>query len=67
MYLIDTNVISEVRKKSRAHPGVVELLMNFEQTGKAVYLSSITIGELQRGVSLCRHRGDLSQADMLGQ
>lgn len=65
MYLIDTNVISEVRKKERAHPGVVKLFDNFQRTGEAVYLSCITIGEIQRGISLCQHRGDRSQALIL--
>ena len=30
-----------------------------------VYLSSVTIGELRRGVALIRHRGDLEQAGRL--
>nr|WP_299244159.1 type II toxin-antitoxin system VapC family toxin [uncultured Halomonas sp.] len=30
-----------------------------------VYLSVITVGELQRGIGLIRHRGDLKQAELL--
>ena len=67
MYLIDTNVISEARKKERANNGVRSLLDNFQRTGQTVYLSSITIGELQRGISLCQHRGDKHQATLLKQ
>jgi predicted nucleic acid-binding protein len=60
-YLIDTNVISELRKQNRADPGVLEF---FEQA-RHLYLSVITIGELRRGVELIRHRGDLQQAKLL--
>lgn len=62
MYLIDTNVISENRKGRRSNAGVRRF---FKTLDEPVYLSSITIGELQRGVTLCRYRGDLTQADML--
>lgn len=60
-YLIDTNVISELRKKERANPGVVQ----FIQETTPHYLSVITIGELRRGVELIRYRGDLVQASLL--
>jgi toxin FitB len=65
MYLIDTNVISEARKKTKAHPGVTQF---FSQTANArtpVYVSAITVGELRRGVELIRHRGDAIQAKIL--
>jgi predicted nucleic acid-binding protein len=32
---------------------------------RSVYLSSITVGELRRGVELVRHRGDINQAERL--
>jgi predicted nucleic acid-binding protein len=60
-YLIDTNVISELRKQDRADPGVLA----FVQQAQHLYLSVITIGELRRGVELIRHRGDVQQADLL--
>ena len=64
MYLIDTNVISEIRKKDRANQGVISF---FEQSSpdRQLYLSSVTIGELRRGVELIRHRGDIHQAQLL--
>lgn len=67
MYLIDTNVISEARKKSRANPGVIQFLARVSQENQATYLSSITIGELRRGLELILHRGDADQALMLQQ
>jgi predicted nucleic acid-binding protein len=64
MYLIDTNVISEIRKKDRANQGVISF---FQQSSpdRQLYLSSVTIGELRRGVELIRHRGDTHQAQLL--
>lgn len=67
MYLIDTNVISEARKKSRANPGVIEFLARASRENQATYLSSITIGELRRGLELIHHRGDAEQALLLQQ
>ena len=61
MYLIDTNVISEARKKDKADPGVVRFFEEVAASGEPVYLSAITIGELRRGVELIRHRGDAEQ------
>ena len=64
MYLIDTNVISEIRKKDPANQGIISF---FEQSSpdRQLYLSSVTIGELRRGVELIRHRGDIHQAQLL--
>ncbi len=65
MYLIDTNVISEARKKSRANAGVIEFFNRVARAGDPVYLSVLTIGELRRGVELIRQRGDTEQASLL--
>ncbi|MEY2688382.1 MAG: putative nucleic acid-binding proteincontainsPIN domain [Pseudomonadota bacterium] len=65
MYLIDTNVISEARKQARAHPGVVAFFREAAERGDALYLSVVTLGELRRGVELIRHRGDITQANLL--
>ncbi|MFC0398462.1 type II toxin-antitoxin system VapC family toxin [Paraburkholderia rhizosphaerae] len=65
MYLIDTNVISEIRKRNGAHPGVQEFFSRAAKEQLKLYLSVITIGELRRGVDLMRHRGDVEQAARL--
>lgn len=65
VYLVDTNVISEVRKKSRANAGVLQFFADAATREEAIYLSSITIGELRRGVELIRGRGDRKQAGLL--
>jgi len=63
--LIDTNVISEARKKSKANPGVIDFFNRVASAGALVYLSVITVGELRRGVELIRLRGDAEQAGLL--
>ncbi|MCY4752791.1 type II toxin-antitoxin system VapC family toxin [Pelomonas aquatica] len=65
MYLIDTNVISEARKRERADPGVLAFLRAAAARDEALYLSVVTIGELRRGIELIRHRGDEPQAGLL--
>lgn len=65
MFLIDTNVISELRKGPRANPGVLQFFEDCETNGERFYLSAITVGELRRGVSLIAHRGDAPQAQRL--
>ena len=65
MYLIDTNVISEVRKQSRANRGVINFFKVAEEQELRLFISVITVGELRRGVNIIRHRGDTLQADRL--
>lgn len=65
MYLLDTNVISELRKQNKANLGVQHFFQEATIQGNRLYLSVITIGELRRGVERIRHRGDRSQADLL--
>ncbi|MBK6726625.1 MAG: type II toxin-antitoxin system VapC family toxin [Xanthomonadales bacterium] len=65
MYLIDTNVISEIRKAGAANPGVTAFFKRCTERGLRVYLSVVTVGELRRGVELIRHRGDKLQAERL--
>ena len=65
MYLIDTNVISEARKQSKANAGVAAFFSKVVADETPVYLSVVSVGELRRGVELIRHRGDSQQADLL--
>jgi predicted nucleic acid-binding protein len=51
VYLLDTNVISELRKR-KPHGGVVAWLNGVE--GDALFLSAVTLGELQAGIELTR-------------
>lgn len=51
MYLIDTNVVSELRR-SRPHGGVVAWLESVPD--EHLRLSAVTLGELQAGVEIVR-------------
>jgi len=63
MYLIDTNVISEARKGSKANIGVRNFFAKVNPSD--LYIAVQTIGELRRGVQSIRHRGDVNQAKQL--
>ncbi|MFL6194930.1 MAG: type II toxin-antitoxin system VapC family toxin [Thermoanaerobaculia bacterium] len=53
MYLLDTNVISELRR-SRPHGAVVAWLEGVADTD--LHLSAVTLGELQAGVEITREQ-----------
>ncbi|MBE7422760.1 MAG: type II toxin-antitoxin system VapC family toxin [Zoogloeaceae bacterium] len=65
MYLVDTDVISEARKREKADAAVLAFFREAAGNDDAIYLSAITVGELRRGVERIRHRGDRTQADQL--
>ena len=65
MYLIDTNIISEVRKKSKANKGVRAFFKQAIANESPMFISVVTVGELRRGIELIRHRGDARQANQL--
>jgi predicted nucleic acid-binding protein len=67
LYLLDTDVISELRKGSNANVGVRHFIARVRPTDAAVYLSPVTVGELRLGVERIRHRGDVRQAALLEQ
>jgi toxin FitB len=50
-YLLDTNVVSELRK-SKPHGGVLAWLK--ELRDEQIFLSAVTFGELQRGIERTR-------------
>lgn len=59
MYLLDTNVISELRRR-RPDPRVVAWLRGVDD--EALHLSAVTLGELQAGVEITRVQ-DPAKAD----
>ena len=52
-YLLDTNVVSELRK-IKPHGAVLSWINDMQED--QIYLSAVTIGELQTGVELTRHQ-----------
>ena len=53
-YLLDTNIISELRKGERADPNVSSWFGGLAD--EEIYLSVLTIGEIRRGVESVRRR-----------
>jgi predicted nucleic acid-binding protein len=65
VYLVDTDVISEIRKGEKANPGVRGFFAAASKEAIPLYISVVTIGELRTGVERLRHRGDVPQAKRL--
>lgn len=61
-YLLDTNVISELRKGQRCDPGVASWFADV--SSGEVYLSALTIGEIRKGIENLRRR-DQPRAEAL--
>lgn len=62
-YLLDTNIVSELRKRDRANVGVLEWIDSHLDV--EIWLSVLVVGEIRRGVALVGRR-DLAAADALG-
>ena len=65
MYLIDTMVISEHRKGSKANAGVRRFFKDAIETNHPLFISVITIGEIRRGIENLRHKQDKPGSDKL--
>lgn len=61
MYLLDTNIISELRRV-KPHGAVVAWIQSVDD--KDLFVSSVTIGEIQAGIEITREQ-DLEKADQL--
>ncbi len=61
MYLLDTKVVSELRKP-KPHGGVVAWVQAVRDTD--LYLSAVTLGEIQAGIEITREQ-DGAKADEL--
>jgi toxin FitB len=59
-YLLDTNVISELRKGKRADANVTSWLAGVAE--EEIFLSVLTIGEIRRGIERVRRRDPDSAA-----
>lgn len=53
-WLIDTNIISEIRKGPRCHPAVASWWAGVEE--QDLFLSVLTLGEIRRGIEALRPR-----------
>jgi toxin FitB len=59
LYLLDTNVVSELRRP-RPHGGVLAWLRGVADTD--LFVSAITLGELQAGVEITREQDAVKAA-----
>lgn len=61
MYLLDTNVVSELRKP-KPHGAVLAWLAAVEDT--QLHISAVTIGEIQAGIELTREQDEAKALQM---
>ncbi|MGE0419065.1 MAG: PIN domain-containing protein, partial [Acetobacteraceae bacterium] len=61
MYLIDTNVVSELRKPC-PNPRVIAWLE--QVSDRDLFLSAVTVGELQAGVEITRRQDPAKAAEI---
>lgn len=55
-FLLDTNIVSELRRGARANAGVVEWFD--KRSPDELCLSVVTIGEIRQGIEQLRTAGD---------
>jgi predicted nucleic acid-binding protein len=53
VYLLDTNVVSELRKR-KPHQGVVAWIQAAPE--QSLYVSAVTVGEIQAGIEITRQQ-----------
>ena len=61
MYLLDTNVVSELRRRN-PHKGVLNWIADVP--ADQLFLSAVTVGEVQAGIEIAREQ-DVDKADEL--
>jgi len=61
VYLLDTNIVSELRKR-RPHGAVVAWLESLDQHD--IYISAVTLGELQAGIEMTREQDAAKAAEI---
>jgi len=61
MYLLDTNIVSELRKQ-RPHGAVVAWLRSLDQ--RDLHVSAATLGELQAGIEITREQDAAKAAEI---
>jgi predicted nucleic acid-binding protein len=62
MYLVDTNVVSEMGKGGRCHPNVAAWYASVEQ--RELRISALVIGEIRTGIETLRRRAPRRAYDL---
>ncbi len=55
-YLLDTNILSEVRKRERCHPKVRRWFATLDDG--EIFLSVLVVGDIRHGIELIRRRDE---------
>ena len=63
MFLLDTNIISEVRKGQNCNSGVARWYSIVQQD--ELYISTLVVGEIRKGIEQLRRRNDTQQVAAL--
>jgi hypothetical protein len=61
VYLLDTNIVSELRKR-RPHGAVVAWLRSLDQ--RNIHISAVTLGEFQAGIEITREQDAAKAAEI---
>ncbi len=61
MYLLDTNIISELRKP-KPHEGVLAWFKKI--SASSIFISAVTIGEIQAGIEITREQDSLKAIEL---
>ncbi|HLY57707.1 MAG TPA: type II toxin-antitoxin system VapC family toxin [Stellaceae bacterium] len=61
MYLLDTNIVSELRR-ARPHGAVIAWLRDIRD--EDLHVSAVTIGEIQSGIKITREQDEAKAAEM---
>jgi predicted nucleic acid-binding protein len=61
VYLLDTNVLSELRRM-RPHGGVMAWLRGIDE--RQLHLSAVSFGEIQNGIEMTRERDPTNAAEL---
>ena len=61
MYLLDTNIVSELRR-TKPHAGVVRWIQSISDSD--LYISAVTLAEIQAGIELTREQDPLKAKEI---
>ena len=61
MHLLDTNVVSELRRP-RPHGAVLDWIA--EVAGDQLFVSAVTVGEIQAGIEITREQGEAKAEEL---
>ncbi len=61
MYLLDTNVVSELRR-TRPHGAVLEWIAGV--SADQLFISAVTVGEIQSGIEITREQDEAKAREL---